>query len=365
MKPSILLRRQFLLGVACLPMTLAANAAEKPRPHDHGIGGTGQSIVGGDDHGIGGTGIVGTITGFGSIIVNGRRIPYARNVPVFIDGQRVDPDEMRVGHVVRVLLGGQNAQAIHITSEVIGPVSAINKRQMTVLAQRIDLSEAQPVPRLKPGQVVAVFGIRKPDGTIVASRVEKRTRFTAPILRGVAERENGQVRVAGFAIGRPPSNFIGRRIVVGFSVMGGQWRPQRVRAEEVVPGLTAGTVNVETFIERNGSGIRAGLGIHLRERSAGALPDGGRAFLDVPVSGGVFERGPRGPGRPDGPPRFDPDRRGGTPPGQPGTGRAMPDRPGGPPPQGAPSHMADPPAGAPPGPPPGAPPGPPPGPPPD
>ncbi|KWV56837.1 hypothetical protein AS026_31960 [Rhizobium altiplani] len=351
MKSSILLRRQFLLGVACLPMTLAANAAEKPRPHDHGIGGTGQSIVGGDDHGIGGTGIVGTIQGFGSIIVNGRRIPYARNVPVFIDGRRVDPNEMRVGHVVRVLLGGQNAQAIHITSEVVGPVSAINKRQMTVLAQRIDLSEAQPLPRLKPGQVVAVFGIRKPDGTIVASRVEKRNRFASPILRGVAERKNGQVRIAGLPIGRPSRHLIGRRVVVGFSVIGGQWRPERVNAEEVVPGLTAGSVNVETFIERNGSGLRAGLGINVGEGGADASPDNGRAFINVPISGGVFEPHSRGPGRPDGPPRFDPDRPGRPPPGQPGTWRSTPGRAGGPPPQGAPSQMGDPP-GPPPGPPP-------------
>jgi len=352
MKPSILLRRQFLLAAACLPMTLAANAAEKPRPHDHGIGGTGQSIVGGDDHGIGGTGIVGTIQGFGSIIVNGRHIPYARNVPVFIDGRRVDPKEMRIGHVVRVLLGGENAQAIHITSEVVGPVSAINKRQMTVLAQPIDLSEAQPLPRLKPGQVVAVFGIRRPDGTIVASRIEKRKRLAAPTLRGIAERKNGQVRVAGFPIGRPSARLIGRRVVVRFSMIGGQWRPERVNAEEVVPGLTVGSVNVETFIERNGSGMRAGLGIHVGERGAGASSDGGRAFLDVPISGGGFEPHTRGPDRPDGPPRLNSDRPDGPPPGGPGRGRSMPDQPGGPPPKGAPLQMGDPP-GPPPGPPPG------------
>ena len=38
---------------------------------DYGIGGTGISD---DDYGIGGTGIIGTISGFGSIIVNGIHI---------------------------------------------------------------------------------------------------------------------------------------------------------------------------------------------------------------------------------------------------------------------------------------------------
>lgn len=340
MKPSVLLRRQFLLGIACLPAALAANAAERTRPHDHGIGGTGQSIVGGEDHGIGGTGIVGTITGFGSIIVNGRHVPYARDVPVFIDGQRVDAGAMRLGHVVRVLLDGQSAQAIHITSEVAGPVSAIGKRQMTVLGQRIDLSKVERLPRVTLGQVVAVFGIRKPDGTIVASRVERRQRSAVPTLRGVAEFNGGQVRIAGFAIGRLSRSFNGKRVVVRFAMRGDQWRPARVSAEEIVPGLQAGVVNIETFIERNGSRLRAGLGIHVRERGAGVLADQGRAFLDLPVSGGMFEA--RGPGAPDRRPAFDPNRPGGPPPDGPGMGRPPPDRRG-PPPGGPPSDMGDPP----------------------
>ena len=49
-----------------------------------GIGGTGNVA---NDGGIGGTGIIGIITGFASICVNGVEIHYDINTPVSVDGQ--------------------------------------------------------------------------------------------------------------------------------------------------------------------------------------------------------------------------------------------------------------------------------------
>ena len=74
-----------------------------PRNGD-GLGGTGISAKTlasnprGD--GLGGTGIVGTISGFGSIIVNGLELQFDRNTAVGSDGRPAALDELRVGQVI-------------------------------------------------------------------------------------------------------------------------------------------------------------------------------------------------------------------------------------------------------------------------
>jgi hypothetical protein len=82
-------------------------------PRDQGIGGTGASIAPDEsegDRGIGGTGVIGTITCFGSIVVNGLRIAYPENASMRIDGAAAPPAALRIGQVVRVIAlesGGQ------------------------------------------------------------------------------------------------------------------------------------------------------------------------------------------------------------------------------------------------------------------
>src|SRR5438445_6636881 len=96
-------RRDFLTLAAAVPavfFSLLARATEPSK--DQGIGGTGWTAGTDGDQGIGGTGIVGTIQRFGSIFVNGVRVQYQPDVPVWIDGVRVAPDGLKVGHVVRV-----------------------------------------------------------------------------------------------------------------------------------------------------------------------------------------------------------------------------------------------------------------------
>jgi hypothetical protein len=326
-------RRGFMQAIAFLPFAFAAKAAEKPKPHDHGIGGTGAYLRGGDDQGIGGTGIVGTITGFGSIIVNGVRVPYATGVPVYMDGRPTSADKMRLGHVVRVLLDGTQAQSIHVTSEVIGPVTEINNTRIGVLSQSVDITTLADRPRFRRGQMVAVYGIRKPDGTIVASRIEGRPASIAPILRGIATRQDGDLAISGFGIGRPTAGLVGRRVVVTFLKSGGTWRPGKVKADDIVPGMTHGTVNIETFVERNGSTMRTGLGFRLNDNRLQPFGRGGRALLNVPVAGGHLDPGPGGFGRPDDRPRFNRSGPGGPPGGfdrpDPGAwgGQNMPDMP--------------------------------------
>lgn len=80
--------------------SLLARATEPSK--DQGIGGTGWTAGTDGDQGIGGTGIVGTIQRFGSIFVNGVRVQYQPDVPVWIDDVPVAPNSLKIGHIVRV-----------------------------------------------------------------------------------------------------------------------------------------------------------------------------------------------------------------------------------------------------------------------
>src|SRR5262245_19785646 len=86
-----------LLTAALAGMLVFTPASSK----DQGIGGTGARVARGNDQGIGGTGIYyGTITGFGSIIVNATHIAYVDRTPVFVDGVRATSNALKVGGVV-------------------------------------------------------------------------------------------------------------------------------------------------------------------------------------------------------------------------------------------------------------------------
>lgn len=168
------------IGGTGQPLT-TAHQSEK-RPFSDGIGGTGRSV----EDGIGGTGIIGSITGFGSI--------WIHNAHVFIDAARITANgekarrkDLRLGQVVAVLSdrkdNGYEARSIDIVYEVIAPVTAIDteKQRITALGQVIHYGQgtmiadargaAQP-SRFRPSQWIKVSGLRQKNGEILASRID-------------------------------------------------------------------------------------------------------------------------------------------------------------------------------------------------
>ena len=140
---------------------------------DDGIGGTGHTGSGEDD-GIGGSGLFGTVTGFGSICLNGRRIQYDAEVSVFFDGESATSDDLEIGQVVKVVARDEKALVIDIVFAVVGPVAEVNTASFTVMGQVVEPAKGSIVDwdSLVAGHRVAVSGLRRPDGTIVASRVD-------------------------------------------------------------------------------------------------------------------------------------------------------------------------------------------------
>lgn len=143
---------------------------------------------------------VGSISGFGSVIVNGVR--FEDNAKQFTDDNenRISTDQLGLGMMVEVSGtvnddGTGSASAINVFSEVQGPVSnlATDARTFEILGFKVSVTDAtvfedflsQP---LANGNTVEVHGTRNGDN-IVASRIELKT----PVLGDTFIKIRGQV----------------------------------------------------------------------------------------------------------------------------------------------------------------------------
>ena len=244
-------------GAAPAGEGLGGTGIERERSED-GIGGTGvvAGRHGGDD-GIGGTGIMGTITGFGSILANGLVVEYDRETPVEIDGRPVSAAELALGQVVRVEAERSGAELwarrISVQSEVKGPVWRIDRArgEWNVLGQTVKLGpgallydrvrkRAVSSTDIRLGDFVQVSGLRRGDGVIVASRLERaapqaEARVAGPVT---SVGSGGAFRVFGLRIGSLAEQATidtGDRVVVVGRWERGELRPTRVEVEPEVP----------------------------------------------------------------------------------------------------------------------------------
>jgi len=157
---------------------------------------------GGQTAGIDGTGIstpegvvaVGTVTGFGSVFVNGMRFETS-GTSFTIDGSLGTQDDLSVGHVVFVkgtlnVNSSTTGTATQITFDdlVEGPITAgsidTTASSLIVLGQTVHVTadtsfddSIQPasLAGLSDGDVVEVSGFRGSDGSIQATRIETKS----------------------------------------------------------------------------------------------------------------------------------------------------------------------------------------------
>ncbi len=324
-------------------------------PQDRGIGGTGarpdvEELPGGD-RGIGGTGVIGTIRRFGSIVVNGLRIAYPADVRVTLDGRPARATDLRIGHVVRVVAretgGALTTRAIAVTSEVVGPVEAVGPGRLTVLGQTVSTTGLTAPNTVAVGERVAVSGLRRGDGTIVASLIEPRPdgpdRVAGPVRRG----PDGVARIGGLTLDGLKAGFAGRRLLVegrptetGFAVAS-----SRDLSRPFPKGLARASVE-GYVVPGGGGGLRLGSGLAVAGRPGPDLRSGsgpavieagigrdGRMTVEAVRGDGPSPRGnggPAGGGRPGGLPGS------GAPGARPGGIEAPSVRPGGRGPAGGP-----------------------------
>lgn len=354
-RPALISRRLLLTGIWLAGTTIAR--AQVKRGTDQGIGGTG--LTRGDDHGIGGTGIVGVIQRFGSIYVNGERVTYASDVPVRIDGEAASPKALRIGQLARVVAvrqadGTLVTRNIAIASEVAGPIESVKGNELTVLGQKIVANDKES--KLRTGTQVAVYGLRRTDGVVVASLVEPR-RVAIERVTGLVERGPDGLRVGGLKLKGVDPLLVGQRVQIEGRASQGAMQAARTRIDDFSDLVGASRLSVEAYVQRAGANLQLGSGFVARDGSRFG-PAAGEARM---VVNGTFDRSRgfqvdsaqaigQGPGAPP-PGGSNPNRSpggsilhpnrgtpnlGGSPPGAPGASApgsspgAAPTGPGGP-----------------------------------
>ena len=317
-KPPRLSRRSLLALLAGFPAFAAA-----PRglagPRDQGIGGTGASISPAEDEGdrgIGGTGVIGTIRRFGSIVVNGMRISYPEDASVRIDGAAATPASLKIGQVVRVVALETDNQfstrTINVTSEVVGRVEKVGPKSLTVLGQNVSLADLPKTQRrFGFGSNVAVSGLRRPDGIIVASLVETREPGLEQVAGPVAIAGDGALTVGDLKLTGVDPAFIGQRVVLQGQLVDGSFNVAHAKAESALLGGNLKALSIEAYVERGADGLHLGSGLPVSGSGDFGLPLNRtvRAVLETSPGGGgqwrvdsVRLNGAGAPGLPGGSP---------------------------------------------------------------
>jgi hypothetical protein len=146
-------------GPVAPPETLHAPRPPAPQPADQrhadrGIGGTGAPPANSQlaERGIGGTGIVGVITGFASVCVDGLEVAYDGSAVVDIDGTAGTPSALRAGQIVVIQAKGSTAtplaQTISVRRQVTGRIESIElgTGTLTIAGQAVSVPAGTWVP---------------------------------------------------------------------------------------------------------------------------------------------------------------------------------------------------------------------------
>lgn len=296
---------------------------------DRGIGGTGTPSTAlaareGGDRGIGGTGIVGVVTGFASVCVDGAEVAYDTSTPVTVDDATADPAILRAGQVVVVQARGTDDQlvATHIAvqHQVVGPVAAesVNGTTLMVAGQKVVLDGPSPGAAMpRTGDWIAVSGLMDPDGVIHATRLDP-----APVgrvlirglLRGTAAAPmvgGAKLRPAAGQTARP-----GQPVIVSGHFVGGRLVVDRLTPDALAidpPHYFGSQVHryvIESYVVQDAGRVTFSGGFHARGSGAAAQP--ARAIVSLRRAQGGRVEVIR-VGRPDAP--WQPAT--GSPPGQP------------------------------------------------
>ena len=276
--------------VACVGPERIDDAADKEKliatsssESEGGIGGTGaplrdKVLAGGDETegGIGGTGIFGTVTAFGSIIVNGQTIDI-NEAEVPSQAGMIGRDlPLTVGSTVIVEAqsdaDGWTAKSVSLFLPVVGPVSAIDPAarivtvmgtsvlhdESTIVVDRRDYVDGKviDVDDIEPGDRLAVSGLWK-GAEVIASRIDRLDDKGPDSLRGLLLKTAEAATVGGTRLDEACCEILA---APSYVQMVGTFTDDRFRVDRVDVGSTLlfseqiERLIVEAFLARDPDG---------------------------------------------------------------------------------------------------------------
>lgn len=219
-------------GIGGTGAPLAISALE----NEGGIGGTGAQAKGG----IGGTGIVGTITGFASVCINGLEVNYDDATRVSSNGQAAGIEKLAIGQVIAIdamdAKNGMLAREIEILNAVEGPVTGLKVEGglVEVMGQQVRLNDATrldgiaAVQEITVGAPLKVSGYRNAANEISATRIERVSELAEVSLVGTVARDGaGEYVVSGTPVQAKESMLVsGSEVLVK-----GKWNGRQLIAD--------------------------------------------------------------------------------------------------------------------------------------
>ncbi len=184
---------------------------------------TGCSDGGGNGGGIGGTGkqviqdglVIGSIDGFGSIVINDQRFE-TDDAKIYINGNEAVLSDLRIGMsmIAGVDTLGKTANELQYRADVSGPVQSVNvnRTMFTVLGQTVVVNDATVfdglvASQLNAGILVQVSGNRNAADEIVATYVSLASEDSQYFTVGTVERANpsDSARIGGALVDAQPA----------------------------------------------------------------------------------------------------------------------------------------------------------------
>ncbi|MEL6980173.1 MAG: DUF5666 domain-containing protein [Pseudomonadota bacterium] len=218
---------------------LAGGGAPKdalPTP-EGGIGGTG--ITGAD---VTGLGVVGVLTDFGSLRVNGLRLETPADAEVLDAFGPIPLNRLAVGHSLTVEAdvedGALLARRIVLTQPLIGRVDAIEAggASLRLLGVRVEAAQAARGP-IAVGDRIAVSGLWR-GVEVVASRLDPAPEGEPDVIAGALARPGATgLKDIGGARAALPRNWSTRAVRTRYVSAVGEWIPE---------GDGAGVLNAES-----------------------------------------------------------------------------------------------------------------------
>jgi len=209
---------------------------------DSGMGGTGVIV----ERGMGGTGIsvgvLGTVTGFGSICVNGTRIVYDDTTPVTESGLSMTAHDLQRG--VTVVVTAQqtgdhlHASSIEIAHALVGPVTdpvnAAGVLKVMGVAVETAFALGTDAATLVAGDMVAVDGLQRPDGVVDATRIDRSSAQTVSVRGLISDAAPTRMRVGTVLIGSRGIEIEKPAVLNGrWAVLTGVWSNDLVVADRI------------------------------------------------------------------------------------------------------------------------------------
>lgn len=265
------------IGSGVAPLASGDGGPSVPGPDPvGGMGGSGISAALGEgEEAV----VLGTITRFGSVCVNGEHVRFAPDVPIEVDGVPDDARALRLGQVVRLQVrrgaeGAPVARRIDVLNAVAGPVTARDEAtgRFTVMGRQVLLGPDTMIDHAGPavpelGARVIASGLADTDGRLVVTRVQAAWPGSPALVAGmVTELDGDMLEVEGV-----PIRFDGAEAMPGLArgvevAVRGGWTGEHLDADALVlqPGLSLdwmpARVSVEGYLDRCGAGSTFALG---------------------------------------------------------------------------------------------------------